>query len=50
MCYQLYWLSSPVYEAIKLVQCVIKVCVQQREELYLLIFHQVFERGVVSFW
>lgn len=30
MCYQLYW---PVYEVIKLVQGVITVCAQQREEL-----------------
>lgn len=33
VCYQLYWLSSLVYEIIKLVQCVIKACVQQREDL-----------------
>lgn len=33
VCDRLYWLSSLVYEIIKLVQCVITVCVQQREEL-----------------
>jgi len=53
VCYQLYWLSSSVYEIIKLVQCVIKVCVQQREELfesYVLILQHITEREVMFLW